>query len=109
MSTIAGANCKFVPLRPHENLNNTGFKSSSNWKWDENELERAFSEKTRLIIINSPNNPLGKVYTRKELEKIAELCIKFNTLCFSDEVYEHICYKEKHIRIGKVMLLNLFE
>jgi aspartate/methionine/tyrosine aminotransferase len=43
----------------------------------------------------------GKIYTREELEKVAELCIKYNTLCLADEVYEHITYEQKHFRIGK--------
>lgn len=69
---------------------------------DKDELAGLFNEKTKLIIVNTPHNPLGKVFTLEELEFIADLCKKWNVLCISDEVYEWIVYKpNKHIRIGK--------
>lgn len=62
-----------------------------------------FNDKTKMIIINTPHNPLGKVFQQEELETIAELCKKWNVLCLSDEVYEWMVYKpNKHIRIGNV-------
>lgn len=68
---------------------------------DKVELEGLFNEKTKLIIINTPHNPIGKVFTLEELEFIADLCKKWNVLCISDEVYEWIVYKpNKHVRIG---------
>ncbi len=57
------------------------------------ELRAAFNEKTRAIIICNPNNPTGKVFTREELESIAELCREFDALCFTDEIYQHIIYE----------------
>jgi aspartate/methionine/tyrosine aminotransferase len=60
--------------------------------FDRDELRAAFSEKTKAIIICNPNNPTGKVFTREELEFIAELCKEFDALCFTDEIYEHIIY-----------------
>lgn len=96
MTLITGAKTVFVPLRPKSD----GSLSSSNWCWNDRELEAAFTEKTKLIVINTPNNPLGKVYTREEIEKIASLCIKYNTLCISDEVYEFLVYDRPHIKIG---------
>lgn len=55
-----------------------------------------------MIIVNTPHNPLGKVFTLEELEHIAGLCKKWNVLCLSDEVYEWMVYKpNKHIRIGE--------
>ena len=99
ISAIAGAKCVFVPLRPKSKVTD-GPTSSADWCWDVKELEAAFTSKTKMIIINTPNNPLGKVYTKEELEKVAELCIKNNTLCIADEVYEHITYDRPHIRIG---------
>ena len=103
MAAIAGAKCKFVPLKPKNNsAQQVG--SSADWSWDESELEAAFGPKTKLIVINTPNNPLGKVYNKEELQKIADLCIKHNTLCIADEVYEHITYDKPHIRIGKFFL-----
>ena len=57
---------------------------------DPNELSALFNEKTKAIIFNNPNNPLGKVYQRVEIEMIAELCKKHNVLIISDDVYEHM-------------------
>ncbi len=62
------------------------------WSFDPDELRRAFNEKTRAIIINTPNNPTGKVFTREELELIATLCVKFDALAITDEIYEYIIY-----------------
>ncbi|CAF0948971.1 unnamed protein product [Rotaria sordida] len=61
-----------------------------------------FNSRTRLIIVNTPNNPVGKVFARDELEHIANLCQKHNVICISDEVYEWLVYDEnkKHIRIA---------
>lgn len=65
-------------------------------------MESLFNEKTKLIIVNTPHNPVGKVFTEKELNHIADLCKKWNVLCISDEVYEWLVYKpNKHIRMGK--------
>lgn len=104
MSLIAGAKRKFVPLRPKKSLSDStsSCSSSSTWIWDENELEAAFTAKTKAIVLNTPNNPLGKVYTRQEIEKLASLCIEKNILCIADEVYEHLIYDpdRPHIRIG---------
>lgn len=95
-------NIRFVALRPSDNINNdrSNYMSSSEWRWDECELEAAFTDKTKLIVLNTPNNPLGKVYTREELEQVADLCKRHNTLCVSDEVYEHVAYDRDHIRMA---------
>lgn len=74
--------------------------SSSEWKFDEAALEALFTPKTKAIILNTPHNPLGKVFSRQELEFIANLCRKFNVLCIADEVYEWMVYTpDEHIRI----------
>jgi len=62
------------------------------WTFDPDELRRAFSAKTKAIILNSPNNPTGKVFTRAKLEVIANLCQEFDALAITDEIYEHIVY-----------------
>src|SRR5262249_39535850 len=62
------------------------------WSFDREALAAAFGPKTRAIIINTPNNPTGKVFTREELEFVAELCIRHNALAITDEIYEHIIY-----------------
>ncbi len=79
---LSGATPRYVPL----NLEDVdcGF--------DPDALRAAFSERTKAIIINTPHNPTGKVFTRRELELIAELCQRFNVLAVTDEVYEHLLY-----------------
>ena len=62
------------------------------WTFDREELRRAFNSRTKAIILNSPNNPTGKVFTREELEYIAGLCQEFDVLAITDEIYEHILY-----------------
>jgi aspartate/methionine/tyrosine aminotransferase len=62
------------------------------WSIDEAELRAAFNDRTRAIIVNTPHNPTGKVFRREELELIAELCQRYDVLCFTDEIYEHIHY-----------------
>ena len=89
---------KFVPLRPPTGK---GIKSCDEWTIDFDELRKAFGPKTKAIIVNTPHNPVGKVFTREELEKIAELCIEFNVLCLADEVYDCMVYDDKkHLRIA---------
>lgn len=68
------------------------YRTDNGFIFDREELRAAFNEKTKAIIICNPNNPTGKVYTRDELEFIADLCKEFDTLCFTDEIYEHIIY-----------------
>lgn len=76
--------------------------SSGDWKLDVNQLSSMFNSKTKSIIVNTPHNPIGKVFTQEELTVIADLCKKWNVLCISDEVYEWMVYKpHKHIRMGK--------
>ena len=65
------------------------------WTFDRDELRDAFNERTKAIIICNPNNPTGKVFTRAELEFIADLCQEFDALVFTDEIYEHIIYNGK--------------
>lgn len=100
MAKVAGATPVFIPLRP------TGVKagsgvSSADWKLDPEELASKFSDKTKLIVLNTPNNPLGKVFTHEELTMIADLCIKHDVVCLADEVYEYMTFPGKeHIRIA---------
>ena len=62
------------------------------WTVDPDALAAAFNDRTRAIIINTPNNPTGKVFTRAELTTIAELCRRWDVLAITDEIYEHIIY-----------------
>ena len=79
-SIISGAVPRFVRLREPD------------WTFDRAELEAAFTNQTRAIIINTPNNPTGKVFTKDELAFIGTLCIKWDVLAITDEIYEHIIY-----------------
>jgi len=73
------------------------------WHFDEKELAQAFNNKTKAIIINTPNNPTGKVFSREELEFIADLCLKWGAVAVTDEIYEHILYDgAKHISIASL-------
>jgi aminotransferase len=68
-------------------------QSDEHWTFDFGELEKAFNPKTKAVIINTPNNPTGKVFTKKEMEFIAQLCQKWNVIAITDEIYEHITYE----------------
>jgi aminotransferase len=68
------------------------YGSGNGFIFDREELREAFNEKTKAIIICNPNNPTGKVFTRDELQFIADLCIEFDALAFTDEIYEHIVF-----------------
>jgi len=84
-SVLSGAKPKFVKLRPPKT-------DDGEWTFDEKELRRAFDKHTKAIIVNTPNNPTGKVFTRAELELIRDLCVEFDVLAITDEIYEHILY-----------------
>lgn len=100
MVKLAGGNCKFVPLR----LNKQDSKSttSADWKLDLVELESVISSKTRMLILNTPHNPIGKVFSRQELEQLSEICKKYDLLVLSDEVYEHLVIDGEHVRIASL-------
>ncbi|MGH9440987.1 MAG: methionine aminotransferase [Thermoanaerobaculia bacterium] len=67
------------------------------WQFDPADLERAFTSKTRAVLVNTPHNPTGKVFSREELESIARLCRERDVLCVTDEVYEHLVYEGTHV------------
>jgi aminotransferase len=71
--------------------------------FSEEDLQKAFNDKTKAVIINTPHNPTGKVFSKKELELIAKYCIKYDVVAITDEIYEHIYYTEKpHIPMAKI-------
>jgi aspartate/methionine/tyrosine aminotransferase len=74
------------------------------WNFDEKELTHAFNNKTKAIVLNTPNNPTGKVFTREELQFIADLCLKWGVVAVTDEIYEHILFDgAKHISIASLL------
>ncbi len=81
-AVLSGATPRYVTLEP------------PNWTMDVAELEAAFNDNTKAVIINTPNNPTGKVFTRRELEEIARLCRQHDVIAVTDEIYEHIIYGE---------------
>ena len=88
---LAGATPKYVALR------------GPGYSIDRAELEAAFSPRTKAIIVNTPHNPTGKVFSRAELEMIAALCRRYDTLAITDEIYEHIIYGgARHLSIGSL-------
>ena len=93
-SILSGARPRFVKLRPPAT-------DDDEWTFDPRELRAAFHNHTKAIILNTPNNPTGKVFTRQELELIRDLCVEFNVLAITDEIYEHIVYDgAQHISIA---------
>jgi len=82
---LSDAKPRYVPL----------YQTENGWNFDRDELRNAFNERTKAIIICNPNNPTGKVFTKEELEFIADLCKEFDAICFTDEIYEHIIYNSK--------------
>jgi N-succinyldiaminopimelate aminotransferase len=92
--TMAGGTCKGVLLRAPD-------KSHHTWWFAPEALRSAFTARTRMLVLNTPHNPTGKVYSREELRLIADLCIEHDVLVLSDEVYEHLVFAPaQHLRIA---------
>jgi aspartate/methionine/tyrosine aminotransferase len=88
---LCGATPRFITL--HE----------PDWHFDEKELTQAFNTRTKAIVINTPNNPTGKVFSREELQFISDLCLKWGVVAVTDEIYEHILYDDaKHVSIASL-------
>jgi aspartate/methionine/tyrosine aminotransferase len=85
---LSGAMPRYVTLR------------GDDWSFDPDELRRAFNSKTRAIVVNTPHNPTGKVYSEAELELIAQLCVEHDAIAITDEIYEHLVYRGRHISLA---------
>jgi aspartate/methionine/tyrosine aminotransferase len=85
---LSGAVPRYVTLREPD------------WSFDPDELRAAFGPRTRGIVVNSPHNPTGKVFTREELGVIAELCAEHDAVAFTDDIYEHILYAGEHVPLA---------
>jgi aspartate/methionine/tyrosine aminotransferase len=88
---LSGATPRYVSLH------------APDWNYDPDDLKKAFNNKTKAIIINTPNNPTGKVFSYSELKEIAMLCILYDTYAITDEIYEHILYDDtNHISLASI-------
>jgi aminotransferase len=87
-TVLSGAVPRYVPLR------------APDWSFDPDELRAAFNKRTRAIVVNTPHNPTGKVYSHAELELIASLCVEHDVLAITDEIYEHLVYRGRHISLA---------
>jgi aspartate/methionine/tyrosine aminotransferase len=88
---LSGATPRFVKLR------------APDWTFDPDEMAAAFGPHTKALILNSPNNPTGKVFERAELELIRDLCVRWNAFAVTDEIYEHMLYDgARHISLATV-------
>lgn len=85
---LAGANRRVVQLRPPD------------YAFDPDELRAAITPRTRLVLLNSPHNPTGKVFARDELQIVADLCIEHDLVAVTDEVYEHLVYDGAHVPLA---------
>jgi N-succinyldiaminopimelate aminotransferase len=87
---MAGATRRVVTLRPPD------------YAFDPEELRRAVTARTRLILLNSPHNPTGKVFSRDELRFVADLCLEHDLLAVTDEVYEHLVFEGEHVPLASL-------
>jgi aminotransferase len=88
---LSGATPRYVTLRPPD------------WSFDPGELAAAFNSRTKAVVMNTPNNPTGKVFSRDEMEQIAGLCRQWDCYCVSDEIYEYILYGQaEHISMASL-------
>lgn len=92
-AVLSGAQPRYVPLRPPTD-------ATGAWTFDPDELAAAFGPRTRAVVVNTPHNPTGKVFTRAELEQVAALCQQWNVVAITDEIYEHLVYEGEHVRLA---------
>jgi N-succinyldiaminopimelate aminotransferase len=90
VAAMAGASHRVVRLRPPR------------WDFDPDELRRAITPRTRLVIVNSPHNPTGKVFDRAELACIAQVCVEHDLIAVTDEVYEHLLFDGEHVPLSSL-------
>src|SRR5215216_1556052 len=87
-AALAGARLVGVPLRPPE------------WRFDPDELAATVTERTRVLLLNTPHNPTGRVLDRAELEAVAAVCRERDLIAVSDEVYEHLVFEGEHVPLA---------
>lgn len=89
---MAGGVASFVQLRPST--------ETGTFEFDQGDLHAAFTSKTKILLLNTPHNPTGKVFTRDELTLIADLCVEHDVIAVADEVYEYLVYDAEHVRLA---------
>ncbi|MCC6216369.1 MAG: aminotransferase class I/II-fold pyridoxal phosphate-dependent enzyme [Polyangiaceae bacterium] len=89
-AAMAGATLRAVPLEP------------PGWAWSREALERAVGPRTRVLLLNTPHNPTGKVWSRAELAELAELCQRHDLVAVTDEVYEHLVFEGEHVPLASL-------
>jgi len=92
---LSGATPRYVTLYPPD------------WRFDNDELRAAFNERTKAIVITSPNNPVGKVYSEEELQFIAQLCQEWDAVALTDEIYEHIWYPRQDRQLSHISMISI--
>ncbi|KAJ1673126.1 arylformamidase, partial [Spiromyces aspiralis] len=108
--TMAGGKPVYVPLRIRSAGDPAQVSiSSKDWKLDIAELESKITSNTKIIVLNTPHNPLGKVFDQQELEAIAEVAKKYNLLVISDEVYENLCLDPDNQHLSIATLPGMWE
>jgi N-succinyldiaminopimelate aminotransferase len=88
--SMAGATPRFVTLR------------APDFRFDPVELRAAFTERTKLVLVNTPHNPTGRVFTAAELSQIAALCVEHDAICVTDEVYERLVFEGEHVAMASL-------
>ncbi|XP_011362459.1 kynurenine--oxoglutarate transaminase 1 isoform X2 [Pteropus vampyrus] len=102
MTLMAGGRPVFVSLKPTPTQDGE-LDSSSNWQLDPKELASKFTSRTKALILNTPSNPLGKVFSKAELELLASLCQQHDVVCIADEVYQWLVYdRHQHVSIASL-------
>ncbi|GMM57424.1 kynurenine--oxoglutarate transaminase [Maudiozyma humilis] len=96
---MVGGKVVYVPINPPKALDERVTKGTE-WEIDWDILEKSINSKTKAVILNTPHNPIGKVFTREELQRLGDLCVKHNIIIISDEVYEHLYFTDSFTRIA---------
>lgn len=98
---LLGGKVVYVPINPPKDMDKRVVEGKD-WTIDYEELANAFTSKTKALILNTPHNPISKVFTKEELTKIGNLCVKNNVVIISDEVYEFLYFTESFTRVATI-------
>lgn len=96
---LCGGKVVYVPINPPKDLNVRNTKGSE-WTINFQQFKNSITEKTKAVIINTPHNPIGKTFTKEELTELGNICVKYNVIIISDEVYEHLYFVNEFPRIA---------